>query len=109
MTQQKIKELNSSLNSELSFGSSLSDVYVLSASQRPELICATLATLHAFLSWIHVLEKIFSGESCYLGRYGCIAAKISTGDKRLTMEGEMLHKRLLMTVWCHARKESPTL
>ena len=26
--------------------------YVLSMSQRPELIRATLATLHAFLSWI---------------------------------------------------------
>jgi exportin-1 len=33
MTQQKIKELKSSLNSELSFGSSLSDVYVLSISK----------------------------------------------------------------------------
>ena len=29
-------------------------LYVLSATQRPELIRATLATLHAFLSWIPV-------------------------------------------------------
>ncbi|KAJ6855105.1 hypothetical protein NC651_039930 [Populus alba x Populus x berolinensis] len=82
MTQQKIKELKQSLNSNTSkpllryhticffdamyvFHQELSFVvysefqlihelclYVLSASQRTELIQATLSTLHAFLSWI---------------------------------------------------------
>ncbi|ONK65879.1 uncharacterized protein A4U43_C06F1910 [Asparagus officinalis] len=51
MTQQKIKELKQSLNSEFQLVHELC-LYVLSASQRTELIRATLATLHAFLSWI---------------------------------------------------------
>ncbi|KAD2805599.1 hypothetical protein E3N88_38976 [Mikania micrantha] len=51
MTQQKIKELKQSLNSEFQLIHELC-LYVLSASQRTELIKATLATLHAFLSWI---------------------------------------------------------
>ncbi|CAA2959341.1 protein EXPORTIN 1A isoform X2 [Olea europaea var. sylvestris] len=51
MTQQKIKELKQSLNSEFQLIHELC-LYVLSASQRAELIRATLATLHAFLSWI---------------------------------------------------------
>ncbi|CAK9172472.1 unnamed protein product [Ilex paraguariensis] len=51
MTQQKIKELKQSLNSEFQLIHELC-LYVLSASQRLELIRATLATLHAFLSWI---------------------------------------------------------
>ncbi|WVZ12821.1 hypothetical protein V8G54_017351 [Vigna mungo] len=51
MTQQKIKELKQSLNSEFQLIHELC-LYVLSASQRTELICATLCTLHAFLSWI---------------------------------------------------------
>ncbi|KAL5978523.1 Exportin-1 [Asimina triloba] len=51
MTQQKIKELKQSLNSEFQLIHELC-LYVLSASQRMELIRATLATLHAFLSWI---------------------------------------------------------
>nr|XP_043615011.1 protein EXPORTIN 1A [Erigeron canadensis] len=51
MTQQKIKDLKQSLNSEFQLIHELC-LYVLSASQRPELIRATLATLHAFLSWI---------------------------------------------------------
>ncbi|GLT95335.1 hypothetical protein SLE2022_130230 [Rubroshorea leprosula] len=51
MTQQKIKELKQSLNSEFQLIHELC-MYVLSASQRPELIRATLSTLHAFLSWI---------------------------------------------------------
>ncbi|CAH2055233.1 unnamed protein product [Thlaspi arvense] len=47
MTQQKIKELKHEfqLVHELC-------LYVLSASQRPELIRATLSALHAYLSWI---------------------------------------------------------
>nr|QEL13144.1 XPO1a [Nicotiana benthamiana] len=53
MTQQKIKELKQSLNSEFQLIHELC-MYVLSASQRTELIRATLATLHAFLSWIPV-------------------------------------------------------
>ncbi|XP_051137999.1 protein EXPORTIN 1A isoform X4 [Andrographis paniculata] len=51
MTQQKIKELKQSLNSEFQLIHELC-LYVLSASQRAELIRATMATLHAFLSWI---------------------------------------------------------
>ncbi|XP_039139910.1 protein EXPORTIN 1A-like [Dioscorea cayenensis subsp. rotundata] len=51
MTQQKIKELKHSLNSEFQLIHELC-LFVLSASQRAELIRATLATLHAFLSWI---------------------------------------------------------
>ncbi|CAA2968069.1 EXPORTIN 1A [Olea europaea subsp. europaea] len=51
MTRQKIKELKQSLNSEFKLIHELC-LYVLSASQRAELIRATLATLHAFLSWI---------------------------------------------------------
>ncbi|AQK61480.1 Protein EXPORTIN 1A [Zea mays] len=53
MTQQKIKELKSSLNSEFRLIHELC-LYVLSATQRPQLIRATLATLHAFLSWIPI-------------------------------------------------------
>ncbi|XP_044498366.1 protein EXPORTIN 1A-like isoform X1 [Mangifera indica] len=51
MTQQKIKELKQSLNSEFQLIHELC-LYVLSASQRTELIRVTLSTLHAFLSWI---------------------------------------------------------
>ncbi|KAE8077306.1 hypothetical protein FH972_015878 [Carpinus fangiana] len=51
MTQQKIKDLKQSLNSEFQLIHELC-LYVLSASQRAELIRATLSTLHAFLSWI---------------------------------------------------------
>ncbi|KAL3846023.1 hypothetical protein ACJIZ3_003426 [Penstemon smallii] len=51
MTQVKVKELKQSLNSEFQLIHELC-LYVLSASQRAELIRATLATLHAFLSWI---------------------------------------------------------
>ncbi|KAF9624497.1 hypothetical protein IFM89_011540 [Coptis chinensis] len=60
MTQQKIKELKQSLNSEFQLIHELC-LYVLSASQRTELIRATLATLHAFLSWIplgYIFESI---------------------------------------------------
>ncbi|GMN44193.1 hypothetical protein TIFTF001_013376 [Ficus carica] len=51
MTQNKIKELKQSLNREFQLIHELC-LYVLSASQRTELIRATLSTLHAFLSWI---------------------------------------------------------
>ncbi|GAB2227548.1 hypothetical protein Drorol1_Dr00009371 [Drosera rotundifolia] len=51
LTQQKIKELKQSLNSEFQLIHELC-LYVLSASQRAELIRATLSTLHAFLSWV---------------------------------------------------------
>ncbi|XP_062189528.1 protein EXPORTIN 1A-like [Phragmites australis] len=53
MTQQKIKELKGSLNSEFRLIHELC-LYVLSVSQRPELVRATLSTLHAFLSWIPI-------------------------------------------------------
>ncbi|KAK4489825.1 hypothetical protein RD792_000469 [Penstemon davidsonii] len=60
MTQVKIKELKQSLNSEFQLIHELC-LYVLSASQRAELIRATLATLHAFLSWIP-LGYIFESQ-----------------------------------------------
>ncbi|KAI4324875.1 hypothetical protein MLD38_030321 [Melastoma candidum] len=60
MTQQKIKELKQSLNSEFQLIHELC-LYVLSASQRIELIRATLSTLHAFLSWIP-LGYIFESQ-----------------------------------------------
>lgn len=44
-------------------------LYVLSASQRTELIRATLATLHAFLSWIP-LGYIFESPLVCVGNYG---------------------------------------
>ncbi|OIT27334.1 protein exportin 1a [Nicotiana attenuata] len=53
MTQQKIKELKQSLHSEFQLIHELC-MYVLSTFQRTELIRATLATLHAFLSWVPV-------------------------------------------------------
>ena len=46
-------------------------LYVLSASQRTELICATLSTLHAFLSWIP-LGYIF--ESPLVGAVFCLSS-----------------------------------
>uniref|UniRef100_M4CQ93 Importin N-terminal domain-containing protein n=1 Tax=Brassica campestris TaxID=3711 RepID=M4CQ93_BRACM len=51
MTQQKIKELKQSLNSEFKLIHELC-LYVLSASQRQDLIRSTLSALHAYLSWI---------------------------------------------------------
>ena len=50
-SQAKTKELKSSLNGEFSQIHSLC-LFVLNASKKPSLIKATLATLHAFLSWI---------------------------------------------------------
>ncbi|KAK1260705.1 hypothetical protein QJS04_geneDACA018053 [Acorus gramineus] len=54
MTQQKIKDLKHSLNSEFQLIHELCLYVLSSASQRTELVRATLATLHAFLSWIPV-------------------------------------------------------
>ncbi|CAA7051547.1 unnamed protein product [Microthlaspi erraticum] len=51
MTLQKIKELKQSLNSEFKLIHELC-LYVLSASQRQDLIRSTLSALHAYLSWI---------------------------------------------------------
>lgn len=44
-------------------------LYVLSASQRTELIRATLSTLHAFLSWIplgYIFESTLVNNSWFL-------------------------------------------
>ncbi|RAL42035.1 hypothetical protein DM860_017761 [Cuscuta australis] len=60
LTQLKIKELKQSLNSEFQLIHELC-LYVLSISQRTELVRATLATLHAFLSWIP-LGYIFESQ-----------------------------------------------
>ncbi|CAL5408072.1 unnamed protein product [Camellia sinensis] len=90
MTQQKIKELKQSLNSEFQLIHELC-LYVLSAaSQRTELMRATLATLHAFLSWIP-LGYIFESPLCewfksqlmdmgsgeFMGREGAIISFLS--------------------------------
>uniref|UniRef100_A0A5B6Z688 Putative exportin-1 n=1 Tax=Davidia involucrata TaxID=16924 RepID=A0A5B6Z688_DAVIN len=56
MTQQKTKELKQSLNSEFQLIHELC-LYVLSASQRTELIRATLATLHDYLSRIPLASR----------------------------------------------------
>ncbi|KAH0895875.1 hypothetical protein HID58_045443, partial [Brassica napus] len=63
MTQQKIKELKQSLNRHVKLSENLIFsfefklihelcLYVLSASQRQDLIRSTLSALHAYLSWI---------------------------------------------------------
>lgn len=60
LTQSKIKELKESLNSEFQLIHELC-LFVLSFSQRAELIRATLGTLHAFLSWIplgYIFESV---------------------------------------------------
>lgn len=49
--QAKIKELKQSLNTEFRLIHELC-LFVLNASQKPDLIRATLATLHAYLSWV---------------------------------------------------------
>ncbi|CAH8336370.1 unnamed protein product [Eruca vesicaria subsp. sativa] len=51
MIQKKINDLKASLNRQFKLIHELC-LYVLSASQRPELIRATLSALHAYLSWI---------------------------------------------------------
>lgn len=51
MTQAKIKDLKNSLNSEFKLIHELC-LFVLNASQKPDLIRATLGTLYAFLSWV---------------------------------------------------------
>ena len=49
--QAKIDDLKQSLNTEFKLIHELC-LFVLTASQKPDLIRATLATLHAFLSWV---------------------------------------------------------
>ena len=49
-TQAKTKELKASLNQDFRLIHELC-LFVLNASQRPDLIRATLSALHAFLSW----------------------------------------------------------
>lgn len=51
MTQDKIKSLKTSLNSEFAMIHELCE-FVLTNSQKPDLIKQTLVTLHAFLTWI---------------------------------------------------------
>jgi exportin-1 len=51
MTQDKIRALKTSLNSEFKMIHELCE-FVLTHSQKPELIKTTLTTLNAFLSWI---------------------------------------------------------
>jgi hypothetical protein len=53
LRQAKTKELKNSLNQEFRLIHELC-LFVLSASQRADLIRATLSTLHAFLSWVPV-------------------------------------------------------
>ncbi|MBA0710152.1 hypothetical protein Golax_025145, partial [Gossypium laxum] len=90
MTQQKIKELKQSLNSEFQLIHELC-LYVLSASQRIELIRATLSTLHAFLSWIplgYIFESTLVSNSGFsndlavsMSRFGLLqVASLNFGD-----------------------------
>ena len=52
--QAKTKELKASLNQDFRLIHELC-LFVLNASQRPDLIRATLNALHAFLSWCEAL------------------------------------------------------
>lgn len=58
--QAKTKELKNSLNQEFRLIHELC-LFVLNASQKPDLIRATLSTLHAFLSWVP-LAYIFNSN-----------------------------------------------
>ncbi|BDA47056.1 Exportin-1 [Coccomyxa sp. Obi] len=60
LTQAKTKELKNSLNQEFRLIHELC-LFVLNASQKPDLIRATLSTLHAFLSWVP-LAYIFNSN-----------------------------------------------
>ena len=51
MMQAKTSELKISLNSEFRLIHELC-LFVLNASQKPDLIRVTLETLHAYLSWV---------------------------------------------------------
>ena len=51
MMQAKTDDLKQSLNTEFRLIHELC-LFVLNASQKPDLIRATLATLHAYLSWV---------------------------------------------------------
>ena len=51
LPQAKTKELKSSFNEQFGAVHELC-LLVLNSSQKPDLIRATLATLHAFLSWV---------------------------------------------------------
>eukprot|EP00884_Botryococcus_braunii_P004854 jgi/Botrbrau1/1436/Bobra.0063s0127.1 len=53
LTQAKTKELKNSLNQEFRLIHELCQ-FVLTVSQRPDLTRSTLATLHAYLSWVPV-------------------------------------------------------
>jgi exportin-1 len=53
LTQAKIKELKSSMTKEFNAIYELC-LFVLGASQKPDLIRATLSTLHAYLSWMPI-------------------------------------------------------
>ena len=60
MVQAKTKELKASLNQDFRLIHELC-LFVLNASQRPDLIRATLNALHAFLSWCataHISEQV---------------------------------------------------
>lgn len=64
--QAKTKELKSSFNEQFSAVHELC-LLVLNASQKPDLIRATLSTLHAFLSWVP-LGYIFESNVTEVGR-----------------------------------------
>ena len=66
--QAKTKELKSSFNEQFGAVHELC-LMVLNASQKPDLIRATLATLHAFLSWVP-LGYIFESNVIEVRRGG---------------------------------------
>jgi hypothetical protein len=66
--QAKTKELKSSFNEQFGAVHELC-LMVLNASQKPDLIRATLATLHAFLSWVP-LGYIFESNVIEVRRLG---------------------------------------
>lgn len=69
--QAKTKELKSSFNEQFSAVHELC-LMVLNASQKPDLIRATLSTLHAFLSWVP-LGYIFESNVTEVGGCGVCA------------------------------------
>ncbi|KAK6926156.1 Chromosome region maintenance repeat [Dillenia turbinata] len=92
MTQLKIKELKQSLNSEFQLIHELC-LYVLSVSQRTELVRATLATLHAFLSWIP-LGYIFESpmERDFISEVVLLVLELDSASFPLNLQLEILLK-----------------
>ncbi len=78
--QAKTKELKSSFNDQFSAVHELC-LMVLNASQRPDLIRATLSTLYAFLSWVP-LGYIFESNVIEVGTRGSSRGRWPPGRRQ---------------------------